>query len=483
MVRDDDRRRLTRIPPPTLIVAVLAIAGLCSSFMFTLVVPIQARLPELLDAPREDTAWVVTATLLSAAVTTPIAGRLGDMYGKRRIVLALLVAMVIGSVIAAASTEIVGVIVGRAFQGAVTGVVPLGISILRDVLPEERIDAAIALISATLGVGGALGLPISAVVADRGDWHLLFWIAAILGAVVFGLVLWIVPVSVLRTDGRFDLIGAAGLAAGLLCVLLAISRGDEWGWTSPLTLGLAASGVVVLVVWGWFELRVRDPLLDLRVAARRPVLLTNLASVAMGFALFSSQISYPQMLELPVATGVGFGLSLLAASLVIMPSGLIMMVLSPLSGRLARVVGPRALLIAGAVSLVFAYGFSLVWATEVWHLVVANVLIGFGIGFGYASMPMLIMRSVPPNETGASNGLNALSRSLGTSTAGAVVGVVLAGMSTSHEGVQVPTAGAFQMSFVLGIGAAVVALVLALFIPSRPSASERHPSLPELPRR
>ncbi|QEW04984.1 MFS transporter [Microbacterium lushaniae] len=450
--------------------------------MFTLVVPIQTRLPDLLDAPREDTAWVVTATLLSAAVITPIAGRLGDMYGKRRIVLVLLAAMVIGSVIAAMSTDIVGVIVGRVFQGAVTGVVPLGISILRDVLHEDRIDSAIALISATLGVGGSLGLPISAVIADEGDWHLLFWISAALGVIVLALVVWIVPESVLRTAGRFDFIGAAGLAVGLLSVLLAVSRGSEWGWTSPLTLGLGAGGVVVLVAWGWFELRVAEPLLDLRVAARRPVLLTNLASVAMGFALFSSQVSYPQMLELPTATGVGFGLSLLAASLIIMPSGLIMMALSPLSGRLARMVGPRVLLIAGAASLVLAYAFSLVWASEIWHLLVANILIGFGIGFGYASMPMLIMRSVPPSETGASNGLNALSRSLGTSTAAAVVGAVLAGMSTTHEGMQVPSAGAFQTAFVLGIGAAVVALVLALLIPPRPSPSERHPSLPE-PRR
>jgi MFS family permease len=475
--RQDDRRRLTRLPAQGAIVAVLAIAGLCSSFMFTLVVPIQARLPELLDASREDTAWVVTATLLAAAVSTPIAGRLGDMYGKRRIVLALLVVMVIGSVVAATSHGIGTMIAGRALQGVVVGVVPLGISILRDVLHEDRVDTAIALISATLGVGGALGLPVSAWVAETSDWHILFWISGGLGAIVFALVLWIVPVSVLRTPGRFDYLGAAGLTAGLLGVLLAVSRGGSWGWTSPAVLLLAAGGVVVLLAWGWYELRTREPLLDLRVAARRPVLLTNLASIAMGFALFSSNISYPQMLELPAAAG-GFGLSLLAASLVVMPSGLVMMVLSPLSGRLARTVGPRLLLVLGALSLVAAYAFSLVLASEVWHLVVANVLIGFGIGFGYAAMPMLILRSVPASETGASNGLNALSRSLGTSIAAAVVGAVLAALSTEQGGMQVPTPSAFQASFWLGIGAAVLALVLALLIPARRSPAERHPSLP-----
>src|SRR6478752_1073268 len=200
---ENARRRLTRMPRQGAIVAVLAIAGLASSFMFTLVVPIQSKLPELLNASRDDTAWVVTSTLLAAAVITPIAGRLGDMYGKRRIVLVLLIVMMLGSVVAALSTGIIGMIIGRALQGAVVGVVPLGISIMRDVLHENRVDAAIALISATLGVGGAIGL----------------------------------PVSVLRTAGRFDYVGAAGLTIGLLGIMLAISRGDEWGWTSAPTLG------------------------------------------------------------------------------------------------------------------------------------------------------------------------------------------------------------------------------------------------------
>lgn len=476
MNRDEDaRRRLTRNPPQGAVVAVLAIAGLCSSFMFTLVVPIQARLPELLHASREDTAWVVTVTLLVAAVVTPIAGRLGDMYGKRRIVLALLAALVVGSVIAALSPGIVGVIVGRGLQGAVTGVVPLGISILRDILHEDRIDSAIALISATLGVGGALGMPLSALVTQYADWHALFWMSAGMGVVVFALVVWIVPVSVLRTAGRFDYAGAAGLAVGLTGILLAISRGNEWGWLSAPVLAFGFGGLLVLLVWGWYELRIDDPLLDLRVAARRPVLLTNIASVAMGFSLFSSNVSYPQLLELPPPAG--FGLSLLLASLIIMPAGLVMMVLSPYSGRLARTVGPRRLLVLGAIALIVAYGFTLLFSSEVWHLLVANILVGVGIGFGYAAMPMLIMRSVPQSETGASNGLNALFRSLGTSTAAAIVGAVLATMSTTQDGVQVPTASAFQLSFVLGGGAAVVALVVAAFIPTRPAA-EAHPSLP-----
>lgn len=233
---------------------------------------------------------------------------------------------------------------------------------------------------------------------------------------------------------------------------------------------------MVAALWAWYQWRAQAPLLDLRVAVRRPVLLTNLASVALGFSLFSSNVVYPQMLEQPATDGVGFGLSLFLASLIIMPSGILMLLLSPIAGRLAGIIGPRVLLIIGSLALIAAYGFSIAFNAEVWHILVANLLIGVGIGFGYAAMPMLIMRSVPQHETGASNGLNALCRSLGTSAAAAVMGAVLASSSTGNAG-GMPSAEGYQLTFVLGIVAAVIALVFAYWIP-RASSAESRPALP-----
>lgn len=470
------RRRLARPANHRAIVLVLLATGLCASFLFTMVVPIQSLLPELLHADREDTAWVLTATLLASAVVTPIAGRLGDMYGKRKIILWLLVVTCAGSLVVALSSQIVVVIVGRAMQGAMSGVIPLGIAVMRDVLPAKRVDSAVAMMSSTLGVGGAIGLPVSALVTEYADWHVLFGVAAAMCAAAFGLVLWVVPVSVLRTEGRFDALGALGLSLGLVGILLAISRGEQWGWLSAATLGSGLGGSAILLLWGVYQLRAKDPLLDLRVAARRPVLLTNLASIAIGFALFASNVVYPQLLELPVGSGAGFGLPLVTASLIVMPSGVLMMLLSPVAGRVARAAGPKVLLVIGAAALILAYGFTIAWHTEIWHILLANLIIGVGIGFGYASMPMLIMRSVPQHETGASNGLNALCRSLGTGTAAATMGAVLAA-SSAHSPVGMPTAAGFQLAFVLGIAAAGLALLLALCIPVRP-AVEPHPSLP-----
>lgn len=466
------------MPRPGLVIAVLAFAGMGASFMQTILLPIQAELPVLLGVPRDVSAWVVTVTLLVAAICTPISGRLGDMYGKKTVALALLGLLALGSVVAALAPSVVLLIVGRALQGMGMGVVPLGISILRDVLHRDRLGSGIALVSATLGVGGALGLPISAFVTERYDWHVVFWVAAGIGLLALVLVAWVVPVSTLRSGGRLDVVGVAGLAVGLTGVLLAVSRGNDWGWGAPRTLGLLLGGLLVLLVWGWYELRVPAPLVDLRVTARGTVLFTNLASIAMGFALFASNVVFPQLLELPTGAG-GLGLTLMQASLVLMPSGLVMLAMSPVAGRLEHRLGPKPLLAAGSAVIAVSYVIAVVVDLDVWSVLVVNLVVGVGIGLGFAAMPALIMRVVPSHETGAANGLNTLMRSLGTTSAAAVVGGVLAAGGAEYEGVPVPSDDAFRTALLLGLLASLVCTVLALLIPRPKPPADEHPSLPD----
>lgn len=457
----------------------LAFAGMGGSFMSTILIPIQSELPSLLGASREDTAWVITITLLVSAICTPISGKLGDMFGKRRIALVLLALLIAGSVIAAFSTSVGPMIVGRGLQGTGMGVIPLGIAILRDVLPPRRLGSAIALVSATLGVGGALGLPISAFVTMNFDWHALFWVAAGIGAISFVLFVFVIPVSTLRSGGRFDFVGAVGMALGLTGVLLAVSKGNEWGWGAPQTLALLLAGIVVLLLWGWYELRRTNPLVDIRVSARAPVLMTNLASIAMGFALFASSIVFPQLLQLPSETGSGLGLTLLQASFILMPAGLAMLAMSPVAGRLERRFGPKPLLVGGAVIIALTYLVAITVDLEVWHVLVINTVIGVGIGLGYAAMPTLIMNAVPANETGAANGLNTLMRALGTSVAAAVIAAILAQSASDVGGMAVPSADGFQLALVLGFGAATLCAVIAAFIPKPTSHPQEHVSVPD----
>ncbi|MDX6345589.1 MAG: hypothetical protein QOF84_379 [Streptomyces sp.] len=458
-------------PKSNAVVAVLALAGIVVSLMQTLVIPIVPELPKYLHASASNTVWAVTATLLAASVATPVVGRLGDMFGKRRMLLTSIVLLVAGSVVCALSDSLVPMIVGRTLQGLAAAVVPLGISVMRDVLPAERLTGSTALMSASLGVGGALGLPTAAFVADRFDWHILFWTSAALGVVAFALVLTIVPESTVRAGGRFDLIGALGIAAGLVSLLLAVSKGADWGWTSGTTLGLFAVAVVVLLAWGAFELRTTQPLVDLRTTARRQVLFTNLASVAFGFSMFAMSLVLPQLLQLPEQTGYGLGKSMLTVGLVLAPQGLVMMAMAPLSAAISKTKGPKITLMIGAVIVAAGYGLNILLMSQVWHLVLVSCVIGAGVGFAYGAMPALIMGGVPASETASANSLNTLMRSIGTSFASAVAGVILAQMTTDFGTTALPSENGFKTVMAIGAGAALLALALASFLPRQRTAA------------
>ncbi|RBM16250.1 MFS transporter [Prauserella sp. PE36] len=452
---------------PNVVVAVLALSGIVVSLTQTMVIPLVPKLPDLLGASASDAAWAITATLLAAAVATPTVGRLGDMYGKRRMLLFSLGMLAVGSAVVALSGSLAPAVVGRALQGLSAGVIPLGISIMRDELPAERVGSAIALMSGSLGVGGALGLPAAAFLAENADWHVLFWSSAGLGIGAAALVLVLVPESSVRTGGRFDVPGAAGLSVALLCLLLAISKGADWGWGSGLTTGLFAVAVVVLLLWGWWELRTTEPLVDLRTTARRQVLLTNLASVAFGFSMFAMSLVLPQLLQLPEATGYGLGQSMVAVGLVMAPNGLVMMAMAPVSARISRNLGPKVTLMAGAAVVAIGYGLGIVLMSEIWELVFVSCVIGAGIGLAYGAMPALVMAAVPVSETAAANSLNTLMRSIGTSVSSAVAGVVLAHLTVSLGTVSVPAVNGFRVVMAIGAAAALVALAVAAFLPGR----------------
>ncbi|WP_235558363.1 MFS transporter [Sphaerimonospora mesophila] len=445
----------------------LAFSGMVVSVMFTLVVPIIPELPRLLSATAEDASWVITATLLSSAVFTPVSGRLGDMYGKRRMMVISLALMVVGSSICVFSGSLAVVVLGRALQGCAVGVIPLGISIMRDLLPPARLGSAMALMSATLGAGGALGLPLGALVAQVADWHMLFLVSAAMGAAGLVLVLTVVPVSPLRAGGRFDFLGLAGLSSGLVCLLLPISKGGGWGWNSPLTLGLFAASAVIFVLWGLVETRLDNPLVDLRATVRREVLITNIASIAFGFAMFVTSLVFPQVLQAPAATGYGLGLSLLDAGLYMGVGGVMMIVLSPVSARITDAYGPRVTLMIGALCTVAGYGTALVLMDDVWHIVLAATVVSSGAGLGYAAMPASIMAAVPLSETAAANGFNALMRSIGTAAASAVISAILAAHILPGGAFPLPSRQGLQIALVIAAAAAAAGLVIAAFLPRR----------------
>ncbi|MCC5576198.1 MFS transporter [Microtetraspora sp. AC03309] len=455
-------------------VAVLAFSGIVIASMQTLVIPVIPQLPTLLDAAPADTAWAVTATLLAATIVTPIVGRLADMYGKRRMLLGSLALMVIGSVIAALATSLAPLIAARVLQGLASGVIPLGISIMRDELPKERLGAATATMSSSLGVGAAFGMPAAALIADKADWHVLFWTSAGLGVIALALVAVVIPASKMHPGGRFDLIGATGLSAALVCLLLAISKGSDWGWSSGLALGLFSAAAVLLAAWGVFELRTGEPMVDLRTAARRPVLLTNLAAAAFGFAMFSIQLALPQLLQTPEATGYGLGKSMLVAGLAMAPQGLVMFFVAKPSAKISARYGAKVTLLLGALTVAVGYVIGVFLMAEIWQLILVSAIIGAGIGMAYGAIPTLIMGNVPASETAAANSLNVLIRGFGTTIASAIAGLILAGVTMTLGGHELPSQDAFRIVLGIGAAAALVAGALAALLPRQKPGVHAH---------
>ena len=449
---------------PKAMVPVLAFAGIIVAVLQTLLVPVIADLPRHLNTTPGNAAWLFTSTLLSGAVATPIMGRLGDLYGKRRLLITSLGVMVAGALISAFTSDLLVMIAGRTLQGFAMGAVPLGIGLMRDLLPRERLASGMALMSSSMGVGGGLAIPAAALVAQYADWHTLFFGAAGLGLLAIVLTLVVVPESGMRAEGRFDLPGALGLAVGLVLLLLPITKGSSWGWSSGVTLGLFTAAVLVLILWGAMELRIRTPLVDLRTTSRREVLITNLVAAMVGFAFYVITLVMPQLLQLPTTNGYGLGLSIVGAGLYQAPLGLTIMCMSFVYARLAAKRGPATTLAIGLVLIAIGYAAGLGLMNAAWQTIVTSIVVGAGVGLAYAALPALILGAVDPSETGAANGLNTLMRYIGMTVSSAVIGTVLATTSRTAGGVEVPTLNGFRISFMVATAAVALALVLALFL-------------------
>lgn len=450
---------------PRALVGVLAFCGVVVAVMQTLVVPLLPHIPQLTGATPATASWLVTVTLLTGAICTPVLGRVGDMYGKRRVLLASLGVLVLGSVLCAVSSQIGVLIAGRALQGAALAVVPLGISIMRDELPPARVLSSVALMSSTLGIGAAVGLPIAALVIEHSDWHTMFWVSAALGLLDVVLVLSCVPESPLRSPGRFDVLGTLGLTVSLSCLLLAVTQGAGWGWASARTLGLLVTAVLTGLVWGAYELRCVSPMVDLRVSARPAVLLTNLAALLIGFAFYANSLATAQMVQEPRSTGYGLGASLVVSGLCLLPGGLSMVALSPVSARISAKHGPKVTLALAAALMAVGYVVRFFTSHQLWMIIAGATVVASGTAIGYSALPALVMRAVPAGETGAANGLNTLMRSVGQAFCSAAVAAVLTNVTFQAGGRTAPTLHAYLLVFLIAGGAALLALAVTLCLP------------------
>lgn len=450
--------------------AVLALGALDLGLEQSIVLPALPVIGVEQQATPDAVTWLVTGYLLAQAVALPLFARLGDLFGRRRLVVASLAAFAAGSLICALAGSLAILIAGRVVQGAGAAVAVLAIGIIRDHLAPRSVPTAVGVLVAGAGAGYAVGLVVGGVLVDHASVAAIFWFLFGVAAALLLAVLAFVPTSGTRARGPVDWPGAAALAGGVAALLLAISKGNDWGWSAAWTVGLLALGTGLLVAFCLLELRAAHPLVDVRRMAGRPLASANLAALAIGFSLFIAGVVIPQFAALPPATGYGLGLDATEIGLLLLPGALAILVFGALGGRLVPLLGARAVVAAGALCGALAYAALALWHDGVPEVAAANGLLGAGIGMSIAGISTLVVTSVEPSATSGSVGLNALIR-----TVGAALGAQMAAAIVTAAGLVgglAPDERGFTNAFVLGAVASAVAVLAATLLP----APRRHPA-------
>ncbi len=442
--------------------AVLTLAVTSFTLLQSLIVPVLSLIQTEYETTQTTVTWVLTAYLLSASVCTPLLGRLGDAVGKRRMMVVTLVALSIGSLMAALAPSIGWLIVARVVQGAGGGVLPLSFGIIRDEFDEVRRGSALSIIASLAAVGFGFGIVAGGPIVDALGYHWLFWLpmlvtaVAAVGAAVF------IPESPVRTPGRLPAFPAVLLTAWLLCVLLPISQGNVWGWTAPLTLGLLAVGILFAVVWIWVELRVDVPMIDMRMMGRRGVWTANVVAGGVGFSMFAAFGFLPQLLQTPVEAGYGFGATVTESGRLLLPSAAASFLVGFFTARFIRGVGARSVIVTGTLLNAVAFASMALFHDATWQLYGATLVQGIGGGLVFSSIANVVIASVPAHQTGVASGMNANIRTLG----GSVGTAVMAGVVTAQVGPGgFPAEAGYTAGFLVLAAAMLAAAVAGLFIP------------------
>jgi EmrB/QacA subfamily drug resistance transporter len=447
----------------TVTLAALTFAGIAYALLQTMVVPALPSLREDLHTSTTWVTWVLTSFMLVAAVSTPIIGKLGDQYGKERLLVLCLLVLFVGCVLATFAWDIWSLIAARAVQGFGAGLFPLAFAIVKDEFPAEKTGLAVGIVSSVFAVGGGFGLVLAGVFVDYLSWRWMFGVSALGVGISIVLVHRFVPESPIKTPSRVDVPGAVLLSIGLGAFLLALSEADGWGWLAAPTLGLFAVAVAALWAWVLVERRVAEPMIDMRMFVRRPVLLTNVAALLTGFSMFGTFVLLPNFIEADSrVAGYGFAASATVTGLFLLPNALTGLFGGTLAAAIGRRHGSKFAFTVGLVLGAIGIVVLVPWHDEPWQIVVAMLFQGLGIPMAFAAQAKLIVDSVRPTETGVAGGINTVSRTVGGVIGGQVGAAILT--ADTIGGTTIPAESAFTLAFAAATVAALVGAAVTLFV-------------------
>ncbi len=413
--------------------------------------------------------WILTITLLTGALATPVMGRLADGPRQRTVILVALGAVILGCVLSAMSNGFTLLIIGRALQGVGLGLLPVAMAIARRTLPPEPARQTIATLSVSTAIGAGLGYPVTGLIAQALGFRAAYWFGAISVAAALVLAAVILPPRSAGTSRRLDVVGAGLLSLVVIGISVVLSEGGGWGWTSARSLGLVAAAVALLVIWILYELRRVEPLVSLRHLSSRSVLTADASGFLISAAMYLLLPVIVEFVQIPRSAGYGFAASLVVSGLVLVPLSVGSFVASRFLVVYERSFGPRTMIPLGSVVFALAASFFAFEHSALWEAFVTVAICGLGIGFTTGAMPGFIVRSVAPSETGSATGFYQVVRSIGLTVGSALSAAVL--MSHTRHDQSLPDVDGFKVALIIAsalcLATAVVSFVLPGKAPSR----------------
>jgi len=452
------------------IMGVLMITEINSAFEVGMMYGILATLVREFGDP-VGVGWLITAFLLVGAAAAALCSRLGDLYGRRRVVMVMLVCAACGSLVSALSTSLPGMIAGRALQGVAAALMPLCIGLVREYFPPARVPVAIGWLAAIASFSAGVGILFGGWLADNTGWRLTFWIGAGHAALSLACVLLLLPPSRAHArSGPLDVLGGVLFAPAVGALLLAITRLQGSGLGDPVTLALAGGGIALLTVWARREWKHPDPMLDVRQFSQRQIGLTMLIMALFGLGTAQLMLVVLMIAQQPVWTGIGLGLTATLGAAIKIPASVASLFGAPWSGHMAARHGARRSALVGASIICASWLGVMAWHGAVWQLVAFSFIATVGGSILYAAIPNLLVEVAPPERTSELIGMSHVLRTLGTAIGTQVVAVLLA---TSI--VRDPAGGVAkfpsEQAFLLALGAisvcAALSVLVALALPRR----------------
>jgi MFS family permease len=442
-----------------LLVPTLVLSGSLMAVVGSLGAPLVPTLSAAYGVSLSSGEWILTITLLTGALATPVMGRLADGSSQRAVILVALAAVVAGCVISAVSGGFAVLLIGRALQGLGLGLLPVAMAIARRNLPHDKARRTIATLSVTTAIGVGLGYPLTGLIAQAFDFRAAYWFGAIAVTGALILAALVFPARSPGTSRRFDFVGAGLLSLVVAGVSVVLSEGGGWGWDSVRSLGVIAGSAVLLAAWIPFELRFAHPLVDLRQVRNRSVLTADVSGFLISIAMYLLLPIIVEFVQIPQSAGFGFAASLIVSGLVLVPLSVGSFAAARLLPAGERRFGSRAMIPFGSVLFAVGAVFFALEHSALWEAFATVGICGLGIGFTTGAMPGFIVRAVDPNETGSAMGFYQVVRSIGLTIGSALSAAVL--LAYTQHGRTLPDVAGFKVALIIGAALSVATAVLA----------------------